>query len=84
MSALTWPRGHVGTWASQPDGVVAAVGLLRRRGARRRCAARRPVARVAELQDAVTGLLFEVGGFGVVRPGLTVNDSYWELFLPDA
>jgi hypothetical protein len=37
------------------------------------------VARVAELQDAVTGLLFDVGGFGVERPGLTVNDAWWEI-----
>jgi hypothetical protein len=27
----------------------------------------------------VTGLLFDVGGFGVVRPGLTVNDAWWEV-----
>ena len=60
-----------------PDGVVAAVGYFdaaaqaRLRGSDR-------VARVAELQDAVTGLLFDVGGFGVERPGLTVNDAWWE------
>jgi hypothetical protein len=66
-----------------PDGVVAAVGyfddaaLDELRGAS-------AVARVGALQDAVTGLLFDVGGFGVQRPGLTVNDSYWELFLPEA
>jgi hypothetical protein len=41
------------------------------------------VARVAALQDVVTELLLDVGAFDVQRPGLTVNDSYWELFLPD-
>ena len=62
----------------RPDGVVAAVGYFdgdaqaELRGSDR-------VARVAELQDAVTGLLFDVGGFGVERPGLTVNDAWWEI-----
>jgi hypothetical protein len=41
------------------------------------------VARVDGLRDSLTGLLFDVGGFGVERPGLTVNDRYWELFLAD-
>ena len=66
-----------------PDGVVAAVGYFDG-AALDELRAAPAVARVAELQDAVTGLLFDVGGFGVERPGLTVNDSYWELFLPDA
>jgi hypothetical protein len=66
-----------------PEGVVAAVGYFDG-GALDELRADASVARVAELQDAVTGLLFEVGGFGVQRPGLTVNDSYWELFLPEA
>jgi hypothetical protein len=63
-----------------PDGVAAAVGyfddaaLAELRGAP-------SVARVDELQDTVTGLLFDVGGFGVERPGLTVNDHYWELSI---
>lgn len=63
-----------------PDGVVAAVGyfddaaLSELRNAP-------TVARVADLQDVVTDLLFDVGGFGVERPGLTVNDAYWELYL---
>ena len=65
------------------DGVVAAAGYFDA-AALDELRIAPTVARVAELQDAVTGLLFEVGGFGVVRPGLTVNDSYWELFLPDA
>ena len=34
-------------------------------------------------RDSLTGLLFDIGGFGVERPGLTVNDRYWELFLAD-
>lgn len=41
------------------------------------------VARVEDLRDAVTGLLFDVGGFGVERPDLTINDAYWDLFLAD-
>jgi hypothetical protein len=65
------------------DGVVAAVGYLDD-AALDELRAAPTVARVAELQDAVTGLLFDVGGFGVERPGLTVNDAYWELFLPQA
>ncbi len=39
------------------------------------------VAHVDGLRDPITGLLFEVGGFGVEQPGLTVNDRYWEVFL---
>ena len=41
------------------------------------------VAAVDELQDQLTGLLAGVGGLGVERPGLTVDDHYWELFLTD-
>jgi hypothetical protein len=41
------------------------------------------VAVVDELQDQLTGLLAGVGGLGVERPGLTVDDHYWELFLAD-
>jgi hypothetical protein len=64
----------------EPDGIVAAAGYFDEDAlAELRVDAR--VARVTELQDAVTGLLFEVGAFGVERPGLTVNDAYWELFL---
>lgn len=63
-----------------PAGIVAAVGYFddEALGELRGSAS---VARVASLQDAVTGLLFDVGGFGVERPGLTVDDAYWELFL---
>jgi hypothetical protein len=64
-----------------PDGVVAAVGYFDETAiSELRSAA--TVARVAPLQDPVTGLLFDVGGFGVERPGFTVNDSYWELYVP--
>jgi hypothetical protein len=41
------------------------------------------VAAVDRLRDSLTGLLYDVGGFGVERPGLTVNDRYWELVLKD-
>ncbi len=63
------------------DGVVAAVGYFDE-AALSELRSAPTVARVAGLQDAVTGLLFDVGGFGVERPGVTVNDSYWELFIP--
>ncbi len=51
-----------------PDGVVAAVGYFDG-DAQAELRSSDRVARVAELQDAVTGLLFDVGGFGVERPG---------------
>ena len=41
------------------------------------------VARVDGLRDGVTSLLFDIGGFGVAAPDLTINDAYWELFLAD-
>jgi hypothetical protein len=41
------------------------------------------VAATSDLRDSLTGLLFDVGGFGIERPGLTVNDRYWELSLAD-
>ena len=41
------------------------------------------VVAVDQLRDSLTGLLFDVGGFGIERPGLTVNDRYWELVLND-
>jgi hypothetical protein len=61
-----------------PEGVVAAVGYFDG-DAQAELRSSDRVARVAELQDAVTGLLFDVGGFGVERPGLTVNDAWWEV-----
>ena len=33
-------------------------------------------------RDPLTGLLFDIGALGVVAPGLTVNDGYWELASP--
>jgi hypothetical protein len=62
----------------EPQGVVAAVGYFDA-DAQRVLRASPLVARSSELQDAVTGLLFDVGGFGVERPGLTVNDAWWEV-----
>lgn len=64
------------------DGVTAAVGYVD--GDTRRAIGEDPsVAHVDGLQDALTGLLFEIGGLGVVLPGLTVDDRYWSLFLSD-
>ena len=66
----------------QTQGVVAAVGYFDGRAADR-LRESTAVSRVEGLQDSITGLLFEVGGFGVERPGLTVNDHYWDTFLSD-
>jgi hypothetical protein len=66
----------------QPEGVVAAVGWVEKdivddlRG-------EPTVARLSSLRDAVTDLLQDVGGFGVQRPDLTIDDEYWELYLAD-
>ncbi len=86
--ALTWTCGgpvsselalrvcdDLGVSAS---GVVAAVGYFDGDALEELRASPR-VARVADLRDAVTGLLFDVGGFGVERPGLTVNDDWWQV-----
>jgi hypothetical protein len=62
----------------EPRGVVAAVGYFDA-DAQRALRESPLVARSSELQDAVTGLLFDVGGFGVERPGLTVNDAWWDV-----
>ena len=74
---------RAGRWACAPDGISAAVGLLRRScaGPAARAPPMSPPSR--RLQDTLTGLLFDVGGFGVEPPGLTVNDRYWELVLAD-
>ena len=61
-----------------PRGVTAAVGYFDGEALAELHASPR-AARVGELQDAVTGLLFDVGGFGVTLPGLTVNDAWWEV-----
>lgn len=64
------------------DGVVAAVGYLDDE-ALDHLGQLPVVAEIEGLQDSLTGLLFDVGGFGVERPGLTVNDRYWDMFLSD-
>jgi hypothetical protein len=66
----------------EPDGVTAGVGYFDDQlvDAVR---AHQDVARVDGLRDALTDLLFDVGGFGVQPPDLTVNDAYWEMFLSD-
>ncbi len=64
------------------DGVTAAVVYLDDE-ALGRLQELPSVAEVDGLQDSLTGLLFDFGGFGVERPGLTVNDHYWELFLAE-
>ena len=66
----------------RPDGVTAAVGFFDDDGVDA-LRAELIVAQVDSLRDSVTNLLFDVGGFGVEAPGLTVNDAYWELFLAD-
>jgi hypothetical protein len=65
-----------------PRGVVAAVGYFDGAAADG-LRADAAVAHVDGLQDSITGLLLEVGGFGVERPGLTVNDRYWETILSE-
>jgi hypothetical protein len=64
------------------DGVTAAVGYLDDE-ALARLDGHRQVVEIEELQDALTGLLYEIGGLGVERPGLTIDDRYWDLFLSD-
>jgi hypothetical protein len=64
------------------DGVVAAVGYLDDE-ARAVLDDMPRIAAVDGLQDPLTDLLLDVGGFGVERPGFTVNDRYWELFLAE-
>lgn len=66
----------------RPDGVTAAVGYYSEDGVAA-LRANADVALVEALRDPVTDLLFDVGGFGVELPGLTVNDAYWDLFLAD-
>jgi len=62
------------------EGVTAAVGYLDGPAADE-LRGDPAVAHVDGLRDSITGLLFEVGGFGVEQPGLTVNDRYWEAVL---
>lgn len=65
----------------RPDGVTAAVGYFDGAGLDA-LRATPEVARISDLRDPFTGLLFDLGALGVVAPGLTVNDSYWELASP--
>ncbi len=62
------------------EGITAAVAYLDQH-ALDQLRAEADVAAVDGLRDSLTGLLFDIGGFGVERPGLTINDRYWELFL---
>lgn len=60
------------------QGVVAAIGYVAPdvvSGLRRSD----DVARVDDLRDPVTGLLSDIGGFGVEPPDLTINDAWWEV-----
>ncbi len=64
------------------DGVSAAVGYLDDIAVSQ-LRAHDQVVSVEGLRDPLTGLLYDFGGFGVERPGLTVNDRYWDLVLAD-
>ena len=64
------------------DGISAAVGYLDEPAAEQ-LRAHPDVVAVDGLRDSLTDLLFDVGGFGVERPGLTVNDRYWQRVLAD-
>jgi hypothetical protein len=64
------------------DGISAVVGYLDE-NAIAQLRTHADVAAVDGLRDSITGLLYDIGGFGVERPGLTVNDRYWELVLTD-
>ena len=75
--------GPCKTLGVELDGLSAAVGYLDPIAADQ--LRRHPdVVAVDELRDPLTGLLFSIGGLGVERPGLTVNDRYWELVLTEA
>ena len=70
------------TMGVELDGISAVVGYLDE-NAVKQLRGHADVAAVDGLRDSLTGLLFDIGGFGVERPGLTVNDRYWELVLTD-
>jgi len=70
------------TLGLDPEGLSAAAGYLDPIAADQ-LRAHPDVVAVDELRDSLTGLLFSIGGFGVERPGLTVNDRYWELVLTE-
>lgn len=75
--------GPCKTLGVEVDGVTAAVGYLDpiAAGQLRESA---DVVAVDELRDSLTGLLFAIGVEEVERPGLTINDRYWELVLTEA
>ena len=64
-------------------GMTAAVGYLDPVAADQLRASDDVVA-VEGLRDSLTELLFTIGGLGVERPGLTINDRYWDLVLTEA
>jgi hypothetical protein len=64
------------------EGMTAAVGYLDDHAADQ-LREHADVIAVEGLRDSLTDLLFDVGGFGVERPGLTINDRYWERVLAD-
>jgi hypothetical protein len=66
----------------RPHGITAAVGYFDS-VATAQLRDHPAVIAIDTLRDSLTGLLFEVGGFGVEPPGLTINDRYWELVLAD-
>jgi hypothetical protein len=75
--------GPCRTLGVEVDGLSAAVGYLDPIAADQ-LRGHPDVAAVEELRDPLTGLLFSIGGLGVERPGLTINDRYWELVLTEA
>lgn len=74
--------GPCRTLGVDPEGVTAAVGYLDPVAADQLRASEEVLA-VDDLRDSLTGLLFAIGGLGVERPGLTVDDRYWELVLTE-
>ena len=74
--------GPCRTLEVEPDGMTAAVGYLDPVAADQLRRSDDVVA-VEPLRDSLTGLLFSIGGLGVERPGLTVDDRYWELVLTE-
>ena len=64
------------------EGMTAAVGYLDPVAADQLRASDDVVA-VEGLRDSLTDLLFSIGGLGVERPGLTINDRYWDLVLTE-
>lgn len=70
------------TLGVRAEGITAVVGYLDDHAAGQ-LDGHEDVAAVDGLRDTLTGLLYDVGGFGVERPGLTVDDRYWDLYLAE-